>query len=222
MKKVIICIIIILSFILVYGFTSCNTHLKIEKTNELCDNIIQSILTGNNTVSITGSDKIDNLINELENNENAVINLTEYFNYIINYEEFKLQVSKERPEATDEEIEKIYNSVLNYNPNFVEEETIYIDNNGNKCIKVKDLRRLSNNDGIIKYFNGEYIISELDIPLLYSQIKKKYSENKIYYCINSYEYNKNICTYDYFINDLGHIIIDYDISKNKLVNRELL
>lgn len=221
MKKVIICIVIILSFIIVYGFTSCNTHLKIEKTNELCDNIIQSILSGKNTVNISGSEKIDNLINELEKNENAVINLTEYFNDIINPEEFKAEVKKEKIDATEEEIEKIYNSVLNYNPDFVEEETIYIDNKGNKCIKVKDLRRLSNNDGLIRYFNGEYIISKLDIPLLYSQIIEKHSENKVYYCIDNYEYNKNICIYDYFINDLGHIIIEYDISKNKLINIKL-
>ena len=221
MKKVIICIVIILSFIIVYGFTSCNTHLKIEKTNELCDNIIQSILSGKNTVNISGSEKIDNLINELEKNENAVINLTEYFNDIINPEEFKAEVKKEKIDATEEEIEKIYNSVLNYNPNFVQEETIYIDNKGNKCIKVTDLRRLSNNDGLVRYFNGEYIISKLDIPLLYSQIIEKHSENKVYYCIDNYEYNKNICIYDYFINDLGHIIIEYDISKNKLINIKL-
>ena len=86
---------------------------------------------------------------------------------------------------------------------------------------MKDLRRLSNNDGLIRYFNGEYIISKLDIPLLYSQIIEKHSENKVYYCIDNYEYNKNICIYDYFINDLGHIIIEYDISKNKLINIKL-
>ena len=41
-------------------------------------------------------------------------------------EEFKKEVRKSKPEATDEDVERIYNTVLNYYPNYEEEETIYI------------------------------------------------------------------------------------------------
>lgn len=149
-----------------------------EDNKEVLSQIKTSIETNTNCVSSNyiGYEKIDTLLEELRKTNDREFNLTKHFDFIINPEKFKEEVRKSKPEATEEEVEKIYNTVLNYNPNFVEEETIYINESGDKCIKIKDIRRLHNNDGIVKYFNGEYQIYEHEIPLVYNDIL--YSKNE--------------------------------------------
>ena len=186
MKKVILfLIILIFLFICVYSYTSCVTHLRLDKSIELCDTIIKSIQLGENKVdkNIEGYEKVDKVIKELKDRDELPINLTEYFSEIINIDGFFEEINKDKSDITEEELEKIYNQVFGNNTSFVEEETIFIDNSGNKCIQLKDLRRLDNGDGVVKYFNGEYVIDKKYIPLSYIDIKiKKQIFNNFNYC----------------------------------------
>ena len=178
MRKIILFFIIaIFLFICVYSYTSCVTHSRVDKSIELCNTIIESIQLGENKVdkSIEGYEKVDNVIEELKGRDELPVNLTEYFSEIINKEGFFEEVKRDKPDITEEELNKMYNQVFGNSISFVQEETIFIDTNGNKCIKLKDLRRLDNGDGVVKYFNGEYIIDKKYIPLSYSELQNSNS-----------------------------------------------
>lgn len=174
MKKIIICfLIIVLSFGVVYAYSSCKVHNEIDKGFYICNQIIDSLNKGNNILDadIKGKDKIDSFLLEMKGLDEQYINLTEYFSFIIDIESAKEEIKKVKPEITEqEEIDKLINSVYYISDSFVEEDTIFLNENGNKCIKVKDLRRLDTGDGIVKYFNGEYIIPKKDIPLTYTEM----------------------------------------------------
>lgn len=177
MKKIIICfLIIVLSFSAVYAYSSCKVHNEIDVGFRICHQIIDSVNLGENKLQedIKGREKVDNLILEIKELDEQYINLTEYFSFIIDIESAKEEIKKMKPEITEsEEIDKLINSVYYISDSFVEEETIFLDENGDKCIKINDLRRLDTGDGIVKYFNGEYIIPKKDIPLTYIEMLEK-------------------------------------------------
>lgn len=177
MKKIIICfLIIVLSFGVVYAYSSCKVHNEIDNGFEICNQIIDSVNLGENKLedNVKGREKVDNFILEMKELDEQYINLTEYFSFIIDIDSAKEEIKKIKPEITEEEeIDKLINSVYYISASFVEEETIFLNENGEKCIKVKDLRRLNTGDGIVKYFNGEYIIAKKDIPLTYTEMLEK-------------------------------------------------
>lgn len=177
MKKIIICfLIIVLSFGVVYAYSSCKVHNEIDNGFEICNQIIDSVNLGENKLedNVKGRKKVDNFILEMKELDEQYINLTEYFSFIIDIDSAKEEIKKIKPEITEEEeIDKLINSVYYISDSFVEEETIFLNENGEKCIKVKDLRRLNTGDGIVKYFNGEYIIAKKDIPLTYTEMLEK-------------------------------------------------
>ena len=212
MKKVILfLIILIFLFICVYSYTSCVTHLRLDKSIELCETIIKSIQLGENKVdkNIEGYEKVDKVIKELKDRDELPINLTEYFSEIINIDGFFEEINKDKSDITEEELEKIYNQVFGNNTSFVEEETIFIDNSGNKCIQLKDLRRLDNGDGVVKYFNGEYIIDNKYIPLSYSELQ---NINSLDFVLCEYINEENSFVY---INKNGDILsIIYNMKDN--------
>lgn len=177
MKKIIICfLIIVLSFGVVYAYSSCKVHNEIDNGFEICNQIIDSLNNGNNILDtdIKGKNKVDSFLLEMKELDEQYINLTEYFSFIIDIESAKEEIKKIKPEITEqEEIDKLINSVYYISNSFTEEETIFVNENGEKCIRVKDLRRLDTGDGIVKYFNGEYIIPKKDIPLTYTEMLEK-------------------------------------------------
>ena len=213
-KIIVISIIVIILFMLVYGFTSYNTQMKLDIADEVCEEIRISIYDKENKVSeeIKGYEKVDDLLIELEKTNEREFNLTEYFNDIINPEEFKAEVSKEKPDATEEDIEKIYNSVLNYNPNFVEEEIIYTKEDGNKYIKVKDLRKGAYGEYIIRYFNGEYIINPKYVPILYDNFIKEGNN-----LVRSIDKKGKILTFYLRNENFGCIEIKYNYIKEEIL-----
>jgi hypothetical protein len=177
MKRIIICfLIVVLSFGIVYAYFSCKVHNEIDNGFEICNQIIDSVNLGENKLedNVKGREKVDNFILEMKELDEQYINLTEYFSFIIDIDSAKEEIKKIKPEITEEEeIDKLINSVYYISDSFVEEETIFLNENGEKCIKVKDLRRLNTGDGIVKYFNGEYIIAKKDIPLTYTEMLEK-------------------------------------------------
>ena len=177
MKKIIICfLIIVLSFGVVYAYSSCKVHNEIDNGFEICNQIIDSLNNGNNILDndIKGKNKVDSFLLEMKELDEQYINLTEYFSFIIDIESAKEEIKKIKPEITEqEEIDKLINSVYYISNSFTEEETIFVNENGEKCIRVNDLRRLDTGDGIVKYFNGEYIIPKKDIPLTYTEMLEK-------------------------------------------------
>ena len=176
MKRIIICfLIVVLSFGIVYAYFSCKVHNEIDNGFEICNQIMDSVNLGENKLedNVKGREKVDNFILEMKELDEQYINLTEYFSFIIDIDSAKEEIKKMKPEITEEEeIDKLINSVYYISDSFVEEETIFLNENGEKCIKVKDLRRLDTGDGIVKYFNGEYIIPKKDIPLTYTDMKE--------------------------------------------------
>ena len=198
-----------------------------EENKEILDQIKTSIETNSNCVSANykGYEKIDEVLNILRQTNEKSFNLTKYFDFIINPEEFKKEVRKSKPEATDEDVERIYNTVLNYYPNYEEEETIYINPDGDKCIKVCDIRRLSNNDGIVKYFNGEYSIYEYDIPKVYNDVLNSMNKNDLYsgvYAIGVYPQEDGETFDSSFHTEIGHIEILFNYKNKEILKYNIV
>ena len=198
-----------------------------EENKEILDQIKTSIETNSNCVSANykGYEKIDKVLNILRQTNEKSFNLTKYFDSIINPEEFKKEVRKSKPEATDEDVERIYNTVLNYYPNYEEEETIYINSNGDKCIKICDIRRLSNNDGIVKYFNGEYCIYEYDIPKVYNDVLNSMNKNDLYsgvYSIGVYAREDEETFNSTFHTKIGYVEILFNYKNKEILKYNIV
>lgn len=212
MKKIILFLIFsIFLFAFSYSYTSCITHNRVDKSLEVCNNIIESIQIGENIVDkeIIGYEKVDELLNILKDRKELPINLSEYFSNIINTNNFSDRIKEDRPNITEEELNDIYKKVFGNSDSFIEEETIFVDKNGNKCIKLKDLRRLDNGDGVIKYFNGEYIIDKKYIPLFYNELQR---DNKFNFTFFDYIKDKNLFVFVNDNNDFLYII--YNMREN--------
>lgn len=188
-----LCFVLVLILCLFIILFSINKIIdkRIEKGIELCENVLNSFQSG---IYQTDSVEINNCLDKLKQRDDVSINLSEYFRDIVNEDLYEEALHKEKSELSDEEIKKLKDGVLIIDNSFVEEETIYINNNGEKCIKVKDLRYLDTGDAVVKYIDGEYVINKQDIPITYKYMKDNgYFDNKLYDIqkvgYNSYVFN---------------------------------
>ena len=132
---------------------------------------------------------------DAEIGDNNIINLSSYFSFLVEENEDTGVENPEDSGLTEEELEDLRNRLEESSENFSEETTIFLNNNGNKCIKVNDLRRLSNLDAVVNYIDGEYIIVNEDIPITLSFLK----ENAFFdfNLLEVVEKDKNILSFKY-------------------------
>lgn len=192
-------LVIVFFFIAVFVFflNDNNTSTKINVGKSFCDTVISDMSNGVVTMEedIVNKPLIDEYVEYLVNSDNNIINLSSYFSFLVEENEDTGVENPEDSGLTEEELEDLRNRLEESSENFSEETTIFLNNNGNKCIKVNDLRRLSNLDAVVNYIDGEYIIVNEDIPITLSFLK----ENAFFdfNLLEVVEKDKNILSFKY-------------------------
>lgn len=198
MKKVICFLVfVITAFLIVFCFMNngLKSTEKLELGKAFCESIISDLEQGEVTIEekYTNRGQISRYVEYLKESDSAIINLSSYFD--INMNESLEAGNPEDSGLTEEELEDLRNRLNSYKSDFKEDSSIFVDEDGNKCIKVNDLRRLDNLDGVVNYVNGEYVIPVKDIPITFTNLKKNDFFN--FKLTDVVEVNKNVLSFKY-------------------------
>ena len=203
MKKIVLIFSIIAVIVITFLFgSSLNRNNEIEQISigqSFCNSLLSDMSNGEITVETKAVNKsiIDEYITKIAFTDSEIINLTSYFSFLEleNGYDASNPEDSEYSKLTPEELADFQKRMEEYIESFEEDENIFINSNGEKCIKVNDLHRLDNMDATVKYFDGEYIIPKEDIPITLSFLK----ENAFFdfNLLEVVEKDKNILSFKY-------------------------